>query len=99
MVRYRFGPWDHRYPEVLRRLQGRGLVSVVKDGRTVVIKTTPVGAASAASLRATKKFDDIIDRAAALRTHLNLTATHLMKFIYDTFPEVLSLRSNEEIGT
>jgi hypothetical protein len=28
-----------------------------------------------------------------------MTATHLMQFIYDTFPEVVSLRSNVRIPT
>lgn len=98
MVRYRFGPWDHRYPEVLRRLEARGLVSLRKDGRAVVIKATEAGTKLAAKLRATHSFDDVADRAAALHTHMNLTGTHLMRFIYDTFPEVVSLRSNKEIG-
>lgn len=98
MVRYRFGPWDHRYPEVLRRLSARGLIEVKKDGRTVVIRATTPGLAAVESLRATSNFEDVISRAGALRTHLDLTATNLVRFIYDTFPEVISLRSNEEIG-
>lgn len=99
MVRYRFGPWDHRYPEILRRLEARGLLSVVKDGRTVIIRATEVGNATAARLRDTREFDDLMPRAVALRAHLDLTATNLMKFIYETFPEVISLRSNKEIDT
>jgi len=97
MVRYRFGPWDHRYPEMLRRLGARGLISVAKDGRTVVMRATAAGSALVAQLRETKQFEDLSVRAHALRTHLDLTATNLMKFIYETFPEVVSLRSNEEI--
>ncbi|SFB41820.1 protein of unknown function [Collimonas sp. OK607] len=38
-------------------------------------------------------------RAGALKRHLDLTATNLMKFIYQTFPEVISLRSNAVIPT
>jgi hypothetical protein len=97
MVRYRFGPWDHRYPEMLRRLSARGLVTVTKDGRTVIMRSTAAGSALAGELSKTATFDDVTDRAGALHTHLDLTATGLMKFIYETFPEVLSLRSNEEI--
>ena len=97
MVRYRFGPWDHRYPEMLRRLEARGLVVLHRDGRAVVVRATAAGSNAAVKLCETGSHDDVADRARALRTHLNLTATNLMKFIYDTFPEVVSLRSNEEI--
>lgn len=97
MVRYRFGPWDHRYPEVLRRLEARDLVAVTREGRTIVMKATPAGTRAAQQLRSDPSFQDVADRASALRTHLDLTAVNLMKFIYETFPEVLSLRSDEEI--
>lgn len=97
MVRYRFGPWDHRYPEILRRLQARGLVTLQRDGRTIVMKTTAAGTKLSADLCKTGVFDDVSRRAATLNTHLNLAATNLMKFIYETFPEVVSLRSNEDI--
>ena len=36
--------------------------------------------------------------AQSLHTHFNITGTNLMKFIYETFPEILSLRSNEPIA-
>ncbi|HEY0465205.1 MAG TPA: hypothetical protein VGC79_13390 [Polyangiaceae bacterium] len=97
MVRYRFGPWDHRYPEILRRLSARGLISIAKEGRTVVVKTTATGTALAEQLAVTEPFADISSRSSALRTHFNLAATTLMKFIYETFPEVISLRANAEI--
>jgi hypothetical protein len=99
MVRYRFGPWDHRYPEVLRTLNARGLIALEKDGQAVMFRTTRKGSDVAEVLRSTGDFVDISARSEALRTHLNLTATNLMKFIYETFPEVVSLRSNQEIGT
>jgi hypothetical protein len=97
MVRYRFGPWDHRYPEVLRRLEARGLVQIEREGRTIIVKTTEAGGAVANQLGADTTFEDVAARASTLRTHMNLTATNLMRFIYETFPEVISLRSNEEI--
>jgi hypothetical protein len=97
MVRYRFGPWDHRYPEILRRLSARGLVTVSREGRTIVLKTTREGSELANKLAAAAPFGDISSRSAILRTHFDLAATTLMKLIYEMFPEVISLRANAEI--
>ena len=43
MVRYRFGPWDHRYREFINVLIAKNLASVAVDGRTVVIGLTSKG--------------------------------------------------------
>ena len=99
MVRYRFGPWDHRYREFLNILAAKGLVSLDIEGRTVVISPTSAGQDIARKLIENPVFEPHARRAAALKRHLDLTATHLMKFIYSTFPEVISLRSNALIPT
>lgn len=43
MVRYRFGPWDHRYREFLNILIAKNLVAVSIEGRKVVILLTKNG--------------------------------------------------------
>lgn len=97
MVRYRFGPWDHRYREFLNILIGKNLITVSMEGRTVVIGLTKSGRTLASELRSNAKFQDYARRASILKRHFDLQATALMKFIYETFPEVVSLRSNERI--
>ena len=99
MVRYRFGPWDHRYREFLNLLVAKGLATVSIEGRKVVIAPTDLGRASARELAANSLFEPYIRRARLLKRHFDVTGTNLMKFIYDTFPEVVSLRSNERILT
>lgn len=99
MVRYRFGPWDHRYRAFLNILVAKGLVTVSVEGRTVVIVPTPQGRALAATLEVDPVFEAYARRSKLLKRHFDLTATNLMRFIYDTFPEVVSLRSNEAIPT
>jgi hypothetical protein len=99
MVRYRFGPWDHRYRELLNILVGKGLAAVAVDGRKVTIVATPLGRAVAAKLADGAEFRQYAERAQLLKKHFDMTATNLMRFIYDTFPEVVSLRSNEQIPT
>lgn len=99
MVRYRFGPWDHRYREFLNILVGKGLVTVSVEGRKVVIALTERGQTLASELSATSAFQDYARRSSLLKRHFDVQATTLMRFIYETFPEVVSLRSNERIGT
>jgi hypothetical protein len=99
MVRYRFGPWDHRYREFLNILIAKGLAIVSVEGRTVVITLTPEGRTLAGQLAQDSVFEPYVRRSVLLKRHFDMTATNLMRFIYDTFPEVVTLRSNEAIPT
>lgn len=97
MVRYRFGPWDHRYRRFLNVLAARRLIAVRTNGRTVQIDLTANGAALAEQLAASEGFSRVMERAVLLRKHLDLGARALMEFIYDQFPELTSLEFNEGI--
>ena len=99
MVRYRFGPWDHRYREFLNILIAKGLAAVSIEGRTVVITLTEQGRAVARRFAEDPLFEPYARRSTLLKRHFDMTATNLMRFIYDTFPEVVTLRSNEAIPT
>ena len=97
MVRYRFGPWDHRYRRILNLLVGKGLVALDVSGRTINISLTTMGHEVAESIETATEYSDISNRAKALKTHFNVQGTNLMKFIYENFVEIVSLRSNQEI--
>ena len=97
MVRYRFGPWDHRYREFLNILLAKGLVSISIDGRTVVIAATEEGRECAKQLVSDQLFEQYSWRSKLLKRHFDMKATNLMQFIYKTFPEIISLRSNVPI--
>ena len=99
MVRYRFGPWDHRYRRLLNLLVGKGLVRIAVDGRTINVGLTANGRIVAEQLSKREEFTDVTRRATTIKTHFDLTATNLMKFIYETFPEILNLRSDAPIKT
>jgi hypothetical protein len=43
MVRFRYGPWDHRYRRFLNILVGKGLAAVRVEGRTITIQLTRSG--------------------------------------------------------
>lgn len=97
MVRYRFGPWDHRYREFLNILMAKRLVTISIEGRTVVITATEQGRSCAKQLASDHMFEQYSRRAKLLKRHFDMTATNLMQFIYETFPEIISLRSNAPI--
>ncbi len=99
MVRYRFGPWDHRYREFLNLLTAKGLATVSIEGRKIVISPTENGRAIAKILASSPLFEIQAIRSRTLKRHLDLSATNLMKFIYETFPEIVSLKSNATIPT
>lgn len=99
MVRYRFGPWDHRYREFINVLVAKGLATLNIEGRTIVIGLTDSGRDAARKLAADPVFEPYGRRSIALKRHCDLTATRLMRFIYDTFPEIVTLRPNEPIPT
>jgi hypothetical protein len=96
MVRYRFGPWDQRYRRFLNILSAKGLIRVTVEGRKVIIMLTESGLAKAEQLASQDAFQQL-DRRAQLLKNFDLTATNLMKFIYETFPEISSLRSGRTI--
>ena len=97
MIRYRFGPWDFRYRRFLNTLVARGLVSVTTEGRTIKLSLTGPGRDAAEELVRAPEFDRMATRARLLKRHCDLSATNLMKFIYETFPELVSMRAGRPI--
>jgi hypothetical protein len=98
MIRYRFGPWDERYRNLLNALVAKGLVTVHTTGRTIRIRLTPEGVEIAETLMAGQPFTDLVRRSRLLRTHFNLSSRTLMDFIYSTFPEIATLRMRDPIA-
>lgn len=97
MVRYRFGPWDHRYREFLNILVAKGLASINIEGKTVVISITKRGQKLVEELSSDYIFEPYVKRASILKRHFDLKGTNLMNFIYHTFPEIISLQANSPI--
>ncbi len=98
MVRFRYGPWDFRYRRFLNLLVARGLVHLHVSGRTVHISSTPRGHALAAQLDSTEEFADLHARVRLIKTHFNVGGTNLMRFIYETFPELTNMRYGATIN-
>jgi hypothetical protein len=97
MVRYKFGPWDHRYRRFLNTLAAMGLVTISITGKTISIDLTDKGSVLAGSLSQLSEFQQLTTRSDLLSRHLDMGATKLMNFIYQTFPELHKMELNDEI--
>jgi len=98
MVRFRYGPWDFRYRRFLNLLVARGLIQLHVLGKTVHVGSTSKGHSVAISLAQAEEFGELLGRIRLLRTHFDLGGTTLMKFIYQTFPELTNLRYGAPIN-
>lgn len=99
MVRYRYGPWDFRYRRFLNLLIAKGLVAINIKGVTIEIGLTPKGFQTVKTLAGSEPFIDLVNRSKILKSHFDYKGTHLMRFIYETFPEITTLKIGEEIDS
>lgn len=97
MIRFHYGPWDPRYYSFINLLVGRGLCEVNVKGRTVFIGLTQKGHETASKLSQQEEFTSIADRAQVLKKHFDISGGNLKTFIYETFPEIVSLKLGEVI--
>ena len=97
MVRYRFGPWDHRYRRFINILSAKGLARADTDGRVIRLSLTARGIEVAAALAEEEANKPLATRARMLRQRIDIGATDIMKFIYTTFPEIATLAYDEAI--
>jgi hypothetical protein len=97
MVRYRFGPWDHRYRRFLNLLAAKNMVRIDTNGKAVMLILTPVGKRNAERLSEENAFEPILDRARLLKEAIDIGPKDIMRFIYNTFPEISSLSYDEVI--
>jgi len=97
MVRYRYGPWDHRYWQFLALLKAKGLIQIRRKGFGRMFGLTDQGRRCAKQLSEMSEFAIVARRARVLKESLDMTATNIMRFVYSTFPEIGSLQINRPI--
>ena len=98
MIRFRYGPWDHRCRRWIALLGARGLAGARVRGRTVCVHLTESGRNLAASLATQEHFLDIAERSRVVASAFgDYPGTRLKNFIYDVFPELINMRWGEEI--
>lgn len=98
MVRFRYGPWDHRYRRWVALMAARGLVAVDVQGKTVHLWPTDAGLQLATALADQEPLDVLAARAELVaKTFGGRSGSDLKNFVYDTFPELTSMKWGEEI--
>jgi hypothetical protein len=98
MIRFRYGPWDHRYRRWLSLLAARGLATAAVEGRTVRIHLTSQGRALATDISAHETFADLADRSRVIAQIFgDMAGTRLKDFVYEHFPELTDMRWGQEI--
>lgn len=98
MVRFRYGPWDHRYRRWIALLVGKGLLHAWVEGRTVKIQLTAAGQQAAAQLSDNDELRDLAARAKLVASSFGgMSGTALKDFVYATFPEITNMRWGDPI--
>lgn len=97
MIRYHYGPWDHRYRAFINILVGKGLAEVDVQGNTILIGITSKGVSITDRLSKQGEFQDFLLRSCVLKKNFDISAMNLKNFIYATFPEIVSLKKGEII--
>jgi len=97
MIRYNYGPWDPKHRRIVNLLIAKGLVEAV-EGSPTLMRLTPKGFQTANLLCSKESYGDLLERALLLAEFFDMSGTQLKEFIYETFPEIVSLRRGEEIA-
>ena len=98
MIRHHYGPWDPRYRRFINILVGKGFCKVDVRGRTIFIGLTTKGKKVTEKLNKCAAFEDFVDRSSLLKKHFDKSGTVLKDFIYETFPEIASMKKGKIIS-
>jgi len=79
-IRWKYGPWDHRYYPLLGRLVGQGLIRPERIAGDLVLRSTDSGHEAVAALLGAE-WDLVRGRAAALKRGADLHAERLAALI------------------
>lgn len=98
MIRFKFGPWDHRYYAFLSILHSKGLIKIIEKNNLTIFTITKKGKEVAKTITEIKEFDDYVKRSKIIASNFGqLTGSTLMKKMYDLRPELYTMKFGEEI--
>jgi DNA-binding PadR family transcriptional regulator len=94
MIRHHYGPWDHRYYEILAYLRSRGLIQITKEGNTYKFKLTTMGKEHMKNLAKDQSYRELCDQMKQVkRAFGKKTGSALKKMIYDIFQQEVTKKS------
>lgn len=86
MIRYHYGPWDHRYYQVLGYLEGMGAITVTPTRKGYTLELTTAGRALGKALRRKQSFEELIEHMRRVKKKLgSRTGSSLKRLIYEEF--------------
>lgn len=98
MIRFKYGPWDHRYRRFLAVLESKGLIEISVRGKTVEISIKDKGHEKAQELASKPIFGDYLARSRLIKSSFgSMSAVRLVEFVYRVFPELTNMRWGEAI--
>lgn len=99
MVRFRYGPWDKRYRRWIGILVAKEIAITYVRGRTIHVGITEKGKQLAQQLSNLNEFKNIDLRSEIIIKSVgNFSATKIMNFIYEVFPELSNMKWGEKIS-
>lgn len=97
MIRYRYGPWDPKYPLVIAFLQSLNLIQI-QSKETEAYKLTQRGEQAVHELLAEKSFHSLDTRCQVINKTLGLwKGTQLKNFIYQHFDVIAQMPMGQTI--
>ena len=98
MVRYKYGPWDHIYYSVLTYLVSKDLISITLESNVEYFGLTEAGKERVKELSSLEIFQTTIKRAQVTKKIFpRWSGSSVKDFIYQQFPEIVSLPLGEDI--
>ncbi len=99
MIRYRYGPWDKRYYDILSYLTSKDLILVVKNKRGVFrFQLTESGRETATEIAVQTEFTSLIEQMKRVKkTFGTKSGTALKKLIYEVFEKEVAQKPLDEI--
>jgi hypothetical protein len=98
MIRFRYGPWDHRYRRWIGLLVAKGLADSFVSGRTVHVRLTDRGKEVADALAQEQHFTDLSSRTEQVSKAVGaMSGSALKDLIYQVVPELTGMNWGDEI--
>jgi hypothetical protein len=98
MVRHHYGPWDHRYYEILAYLRSRGLIQVEKEKNTYKFKLTDTGKKQMKLLEKDPNYEQLCQQMRLVKLAFGKkTGSSLKNLIYSIFQDEVAEKLLGEI--
>lgn len=97
MIRFAFGPWDNGYREFIRMLSSKGLVEFGYDRSGSGISCTDLGQEVCERFIKQELFTPFFDRCKIIKSRLSYSERNLNELIYQSHPQIITLKSEENI--